>query len=46
MNERLKQQLWELYNEFCIKGVMIISRENWELEIYRISAQFTEEAGK
>jgi len=43
MNKRLNYALWQIYNEFSNKGVMIISRADWEREIERISIQFENE---
>ncbi len=33
---RLIDNLWNLYNENCINGVMIISKEKFKREIERI----------
>jgi hypothetical protein len=39
MNKKLNHSLWELYNEYSIKGVMIISRADFKREAERISIQ-------
>ena len=35
----LKDNLWQLYNEYSIKGVLIISREDFHREVERICIQ-------
>lgn len=35
----LNSNLWQLYNEYSVKGVMIISRADFKREIERICIQ-------
>ena len=39
---RISDKMWELYNEYSIKGVLIISRSDFEREIERIDIQLSE----
>ena len=39
MKINLNDNLWQLYNEYCIKGVMIISYNDFKGEIERICIQ-------
>ncbi len=45
MNQKLNDGLWELYNEYCIKGVMIISHSDFKREAERISIQNNDSLG-
>jgi len=38
---RISDKMWELYNEYGTKGVLIISREDFKREIERIDIQLS-----